>query len=167
MALPRTSSGTPSVALTKWLGTMWPVRENQNADSPVSTLPLSGVGFGCTTSYVEIRSEATIRRRSPRSYISRTFPEARSGRSATVVTGAMLAAGYVAFFAARAVPPRPKLRTGVRARKPHAPRVCTPARRRGRPRIDVNGPGEELHRQPVGQPPVDRRRRLGHRPRRL
>src|SRR3954466_15247560 len=96
MALPRTSSGTPSVALTKWLGTMWPVRENQNADSPVSTLPLSGIGFGCTTSYVEIRSEATIRRRSPRSYISRTFPDARSGRSATVVTAAMLAAGYVA-----------------------------------------------------------------------
>src|SRR3954452_2392876 len=96
MARPRTSSGTPSVAVTKWLGTMWPVRENQNADSPVSTLPLSGIGFGCTTSYVEIRSEATIRRRSPRSYISRTFPDARSGRSATVVTGAMLATGYVA-----------------------------------------------------------------------
>src|SRR5436305_15128401 len=28
-----------------------------------------------------MRSEATINRRSPRSYISRTFPEARGGRS--------------------------------------------------------------------------------------
>ncbi len=29
---------------------MLPVRSNQKADSPVSTLPLSGIGVGCTTS---------------------------------------------------------------------------------------------------------------------
>ena len=62
---------------------MWPVRPNQKADSPVSTAPLSGIGVGCTTSYVEILSLATIRIRSPRSYISRTFPLAMSGRSVT------------------------------------------------------------------------------------
>src|SRR3954447_4843572 len=82
-ARPRTSSGTPSVALRKWLGTIWPVRSNQKTLSAVSTLPLSGMGVGWTTSYVEMRSEATIRRRSPRSYISRTFPDARRGRSET------------------------------------------------------------------------------------
>ena len=49
----------------------------------MSTAPLSGIGVGCTTSYVEIRSLATIRIRSPRSYISRTFPLAMSGRSVT------------------------------------------------------------------------------------
>src|SRR3954451_15801427 len=82
-ARPRTSSGTPSVALRKWLGTIWPVRSNQKTLSAVSTLPLSGMGVGWTTSYVEMRSEATINRRSPRSYISRTFPDARRGRSET------------------------------------------------------------------------------------
>src|SRR5919204_5291925 len=97
IARPRTSSGTPSVAETKWLATMWPVRPNQNAESPVSTAPLSGMGVGCTTSYVEIRSLATMRIRSPRSYISRTFPLARSGRSVTGGTIGRLAtspAGY-------------------------------------------------------------------------
>ena len=49
----------------------------------MSTAPLSGIGVGCTTSYVEILSLATIRMRSPRSYISRTFPLAMSGRSVT------------------------------------------------------------------------------------
>src|SRR3954470_6254546 len=82
-ARPRTSSGTPSVALRKWLGTIWPVRSNQKTLSAVSTLPLSGMGVGWTTSYVEMRSEATMSRRSPRSYISRTFPDARRGRSET------------------------------------------------------------------------------------
>src|SRR5919205_2008142 len=95
IARPRTSSGTPSVAETKWLATMWPVRANQNADSPVSTFPLSGIGVGCTTSYVEIRSEATMRMRSPRSYISRTLPLASSGRSATVGTRCTVAAAAV------------------------------------------------------------------------
>ena len=50
------------------------VRSNQNTDRPVRTLPLSGIGVGSTTSYAEMRSEATISRRSPRSYISRTLP---------------------------------------------------------------------------------------------
>src|SRR3954451_3515020 len=62
---------------------MCPERPNQKADRPVSTAPLSGIGVGCTTSYVEIRSLATIRIRSPRSYISRTFTLAMSGRSVT------------------------------------------------------------------------------------
>src|SRR5919199_946666 len=48
-----------------------------------------------TTSYVEIRSEATMRMRSPRSYISRTLPLASSGRSATVGTRCTVAAAAV------------------------------------------------------------------------
>ena len=40
------------------------VRANQNADSPVSTRPLSGISVGSTTSKVEIRSLATSSRRS-------------------------------------------------------------------------------------------------------
>src|SRR4051812_31441883 len=74
---------------------MWPVFVNQKADRPVSTFPLSGIGVGCTTSYVEIRSEATMRMRSPRSYISRTLPLASSGRSATVGTRCTVAAAAV------------------------------------------------------------------------
>src|SRR5215217_7109292 len=66
---------------------MWPVLANQNADSPVRTAPFPGMGVGCTTSYVEIRSLATIRMRSPRSYISRTLPLAIRGRSAAAVGG--------------------------------------------------------------------------------
>ena len=50
IARPRASSGTPSVAEMKWFGTMCPVFANQNAERPVSTLPLSGIGVGCTTS---------------------------------------------------------------------------------------------------------------------
>src|SRR3954447_9600479 len=80
-ARPRYPAGTPSVADTKWFGTMSRVNPNQSTESPVSTLPLSGMGVGWTTSYVEMRSEATMSRRSPRSYISRTFPDARRGRS--------------------------------------------------------------------------------------
>ena len=49
-ALPRRSSGTPSVAETKWLATMSFVRSNHSTDRPVSTRPLSGIGVGCTTS---------------------------------------------------------------------------------------------------------------------
>src|SRR3954449_11027530 len=37
-----------------------------------------------------MRSEATINRRSPRSYISRTFPDARRGRSETGGMGGRL-----------------------------------------------------------------------------
>src|SRR5829696_5363073 len=66
---------------------MWPVLANQNADSPVRTAPFPGMGVGCTTSYVEIRSLATMRIRSPRSYISRTLPLAIRGRSAAAVGG--------------------------------------------------------------------------------
>jgi hypothetical protein len=84
-ARPRASSGTSSVVETRWLGTVSAVASNQKTDSAVSTLPLSGIGVGCVTSYVEIRSLATISRRSPRSYSSRTLPEATRGRSASVV----------------------------------------------------------------------------------
>src|SRR3954454_21403491 len=51
------------------------VRANQNADSPVSTRPLSGISVGSTTSNVEIRSLATSSSRSgSSSKISRTLP---------------------------------------------------------------------------------------------
>ena len=50
MPRPRASSGTPSVTDTTWLGTMPVVRSNQKVDRPVSTLPLSGMGVGWTTS---------------------------------------------------------------------------------------------------------------------
>src|SRR5215475_8629672 len=51
------------------------VRANQNAESPVSTRPLSGISVGRTTSKVEMRSLATSSRRSSSSsYSSRTFP---------------------------------------------------------------------------------------------
>ena len=49
-ARPRTSSGTASVADTKWLGQMCTVRSNQKCESPVRTVPLSGIGVGWTTS---------------------------------------------------------------------------------------------------------------------
>ena len=52
------------------------VRPNQKCERPVSTRPLSGIGVGRTTSKAEIRSDATIRSRSPKPYISRTLPEA-------------------------------------------------------------------------------------------
>src|SRR5512142_240256 len=91
-ARPRSDSGTSSVADSRWLATMWRVRSNQNTDSPVRTLPLSGIGVGCTASYVEMRSLATIRIRpetpfpGPSAYISRTFPLASRGRSARTLT---------------------------------------------------------------------------------
>ena len=49
-ARPRDSSGTPSVVERKWFGTIPSVSPNQRTDSPVSTLPLSGIVFGWTTS---------------------------------------------------------------------------------------------------------------------
>src|SRR5215207_6330367 len=70
----------------RWFGTISPRRSNQKTDRPVSTLPLSGIGVGWTASYVEIRSLATSSRRSPRSYSSRTLPEAMRGRSARTLT---------------------------------------------------------------------------------
>ena len=50
MPRPRASSGHAVGDRDEWLGTMSAVRSNQNVDSPVSTLPLSGIGVGCTTS---------------------------------------------------------------------------------------------------------------------
>jgi hypothetical protein len=58
------------------------VVSNQNTDICVSTLPLSGIGVGITTSYAEMRSEATISRSPSSSYISRTLPVACSFNSA-------------------------------------------------------------------------------------
>ena len=43
-----TSSGTSSEM--KWLGTMSAVSPNQKTDIRFSTLPLSGIGVGMTTS---------------------------------------------------------------------------------------------------------------------
>ena len=65
IARPRTSSGTPSATDSMWLGMIAAVRSNQNAESPVSTAPLSGIGVGWTTSKVEIRSLATSSSASP------------------------------------------------------------------------------------------------------
>jgi hypothetical protein len=48
-----------SPRLERWFGTIARVRPNQNAERPVSTRPLSGIGVGNTTSKVEIRSLAT------------------------------------------------------------------------------------------------------------
>src|SRR5215471_14495119 len=52
------------------------VRSNQNAESAVSTRPLSGIGVGMITSKALMRSDATINMVSPKLYISRTLPEA-------------------------------------------------------------------------------------------
>ena len=52
------------------------MRSNQNRESAVSTLPLSGIGVGSTTSNADMRSDATSSSRSPNPYSSRTFPEA-------------------------------------------------------------------------------------------
>ncbi len=65
------------------MGTISWVVSNQNTDIWVSTLPLSGIGVGRTTSYAEIRSDATISRSSSSSYISRTLPLACSFSSAS------------------------------------------------------------------------------------
>src|SRR5215210_3202058 len=64
-----------SRSASKWFGTSSRVRANQNAATPVSTRPLSGISVGKTTSKVEIRSLATSSSRSSSSaYSSRTFP---------------------------------------------------------------------------------------------
>src|SRR5581483_4435411 len=51
------------------------IRSNQNPLSLLRIFPLSGMPFGSTTSNALTRSVATIRYFSPRSKISRTFPE--------------------------------------------------------------------------------------------
>src|SRR5438128_9674113 len=60
----------------RWFGVIRAVCSNQNADSAVSTRPLSGIGVGMITSNALIRSDATISIVSPKLYISRTLPEA-------------------------------------------------------------------------------------------
>ncbi len=82
MTRPRSSGSCDSPGMsstrseTRWFGTIEAVCENQNAESPVSTRPLSGIGVGSTTSNAEIRSEATSASSpSPASYSSRTLPE--------------------------------------------------------------------------------------------
>jgi hypothetical protein len=42
-----------------WFATRSLVRSNQNSESPVSTLPLSGIAVGSTTSKALMRSLAT------------------------------------------------------------------------------------------------------------
>src|SRR3954451_10576024 len=94
---------------------MWPVFENQNADRPVITAPLSGMGVGWTTSYVEMRSLATMRIRSPISYLTRTLPLALRGRSATVGMRPQASSGSGGFRAPApdaTPPPRTPPQTG-------------------------------------------------------
>ena len=50
------------------------VCSNQNAESCVRTLPLSGIGEPSTKSNAEMRSVVTISRYSPPAYMSLTFP---------------------------------------------------------------------------------------------
>src|SRR5262245_17900123 len=72
----RTSVERPSSRReSTWFETISRVRANQNAESPVSTRPLSGISVGSTTSNVEIRSLATSSSRAgSSSKISRTLP---------------------------------------------------------------------------------------------
>jgi hypothetical protein len=51
----------------RWFGTMPARRANQWLESCVRMAPLPGTGVGRTTSNAEIRSDASIRRCSPRS----------------------------------------------------------------------------------------------------
>src|SRR3954454_11050792 len=68
---------------------MSPVRLSQNADRAVSTIPLPGISESITTSNAEMRSLVTMRSWLPRSYISRTLPRLKGGRSSSVLpTGA-------------------------------------------------------------------------------
>ena len=70
-----TASGNGSSAFaSRWFGTRSDTRSNQKWENIVKTSPFWGMPFGKTTSYALIRSDATIRRLSPRSNISRTFP---------------------------------------------------------------------------------------------
>jgi hypothetical protein len=50
IARPRDLVGHAVGGETKWFGTMWPVSAEPERESPVSTLPLSGMPFGWTTS---------------------------------------------------------------------------------------------------------------------
>src|SRR6185369_7265643 len=73
---------------SRWLGTIAPVRPNQKRDSPVSTLPLSRIGVGRTTSKALIRSDATIANRSSSMrYRSRTLPERRNRSAVSIGRG--------------------------------------------------------------------------------
>ncbi len=59
---PFQSAGAPagtSVEIT-WLGTMSAIRSNHHSDSWVRTRPLSGISFGSTQSWADIRSLATM-----------------------------------------------------------------------------------------------------------
>src|SRR3954463_15393339 len=87
-SLERPSACRPS----RWFGTIELVRANQNAESPVSTRPLSGISVRRTTSKVEIRSLATSKRRSSSSsYSSLTLPlptcMAASGMNRVLLSG--------------------------------------------------------------------------------
>src|SRR5437016_4541025 len=65
----------PGSVPRRWFATIAAVSRNQKRERPVSTLPLSGIGVGRTTSKAEMRSEATSSSRlSSRRYRSRTFP---------------------------------------------------------------------------------------------
>src|SRR4051812_36127032 len=91
---PCASSGkSATFTLSMWLRTSPRVRSNQKSESPVSTRPLSGIGVGSTTSNAEMRSEATISRRSPKPYISRTLPEATCSEARVVSDMGYLQAG--------------------------------------------------------------------------
>src|SRR5438105_4558549 len=68
------SAAVPSARRMKWFGTTSLVRSNHHADIWVSTFPFSGMPVGKIASNAEMRSVATISSRSPRSYVSRTFP---------------------------------------------------------------------------------------------
>ena len=70
------------------------VRENQNAESPVRTRPLSGISVGRTTSKVEMRSLATSRSLSgSSSKSSRTFPLATCIAVSSGMDGLLLLVG--------------------------------------------------------------------------
>src|SRR5688572_24695175 len=58
----------------RWFGTMFATWSNQKCESWVSTSPLRGMPLGITQSKAGMRSEATNRKESPRSKISRTLP---------------------------------------------------------------------------------------------
>src|SRR5690606_19539038 len=78
------------ISAMKWFGTTPEMRSNHHAESRVSTSPFRGMPVGITTSSAEIRSVATMSSRSPRSYVSRTFPRcARFGRSLSSITSGM------------------------------------------------------------------------------
>src|SRR5687767_22763 len=85
-ACERNGSGNFEISVsTRWFGTICAVCANQKFESCVSTLPLSGIGVGSTTSNAERRSLATITRcSSPASYTSRTLPSRSSTAPCTL-----------------------------------------------------------------------------------